>query len=516
MTALTRRSRPEPNDYVHGAVTYTLTYTQMDVVGQFSNTDDQEFYWDTNGTTWTQPFSRVTAQLHVSAELVPALSGHNACYQGAQGSTRKCQVILPSAFPGTPTATPIPTATPASEVILASAIGLGAGENMTVSIGFANGTFTAAPHASSASADSFTPAKDTVWGEVVGGILLLLALGAIPFALIRRFAFGQRDAKGSTIIPEYELPTGTSVMESATLVGHQQSAISAQIVSFAVRGKLRIIDHADIGGSGEYSLELVATDGLDDEESRLLRLFFPTFAPGESFGMAPGAVAIEDINQIKGAVDYDVLQKGWKTKVSSRSGIFTALGVIALLIIDIVIVAITEAASAFADVAVPVTLIAIVVAFATAFRRPVLTVEGARQRDYLLGMRLYLTVAEEDRIRMLQSPTGAERVNYGDKQEVVKLYEQLLPYAILFGVEDEWSKVLALQYGSISAAPNWYVSDRAFSYLYFAESFQGLSQAVSASTTPIPVSSGGGSSFGGSFGGGFSGGGGGGGGGGGR
>jgi uncharacterized membrane protein YgcG len=163
------------------------------------------------------------------------------------------------------------------------------------------------------------------------------------------------------------------------------------------------------------------------------------------------------------------------------------------------------------------------VAFGVAGRRPVLTDAGAEQRDYLLGMRDYLQLAEADRLRMLQSPEGADRVDVGNHVDLVKLYEKLLPFAVLWGIEDEWSKVLAIHYEAESTSPSWYVSQNAFNSSLFASSLVGLSTAVAATATPVVTSSSsswsgssGGSFSGGSSGGGFSGGGGGGGGGGGR
>jgi uncharacterized membrane protein YgcG/uncharacterized membrane protein YphA (DoxX/SURF4 family) len=507
------------DDYVHGAVTYTLTYTQSDVVGQFSDTNDQEFYWDTNGSQWTQPFSTLTARVHVPASLVPALSGHNACYQGAQGSSATCEISAPTtASSVSPVASPTPdaSATPSDGIFTATATGLAAGENMTVAIGFVNGTFTAAPHADSGtSVDHARVVKDTVWGEVVGGILLLLGLASIPFALIRRFAFGQRDAKGrGTIIPQYDVPPGMNLLEAGTIAGREAFSVPAQIVSFAVRGMLRILDYPVTASGASYTLELTTDAGLDPEEESLMGLFFPVLTPGSTFEIVPGAVSSTEISAIRANVHSGLVQKGWRTKASSRAGALTGLALLGLFIIDIVIITITGGASVLADIAIPITFVAMIVAFATAYRGYVLTPAGADQRDYLLGMKLYLTVAEEDRLRILQSPTGAERVDYGDKREVVKLYEKLLPFAVLFGVENEWSKVLALHYTDVAQNPDWFVSNNAFNAVIFASTFSNLSSAVSSSV--IPVSSGGGSSFGGSFGGGFSGGGGGGGGGGGR
>ena len=38
------------NDFVHGAVTYVISYSQHNVVRSFQDTHSNEFYWDINGT----------------------------------------------------------------------------------------------------------------------------------------------------------------------------------------------------------------------------------------------------------------------------------------------------------------------------------------------------------------------------------------------------------------------------------------------------------------------------------
>jgi uncharacterized membrane protein YgcG len=161
-----------------------------------------------------------------------------------------------------------------------------------------------------------------------------------------------------------------------------------------------------------------------------------------------------------------------------------------------------------------------------AFRPAVPTAAGAVHRDYLLGIRDYLQLAEADRFRMLQSPEGAERVraeglDIRQPAQRVKLYEKLLPFAVLWGVERDWAKELTILYGD--AAPDWFVSAGAFDSAAFSSALGSIATTTIARQTVSSSSSGsswsgssGGSFSGGSFGGGFSGGGGGGGGGGGR
>jgi uncharacterized membrane protein YgcG len=141
-------------------------------------------------------------------------------------------------------------------------------------------------------------------------------------------------------------------------------------------------------------------------------------------------------------------------------------------------------------------------------RRP-LTKEGALAVEHLEGLREYIRLAEADRLQMLQSVTGADRVAT-DAGSVIKIYEKLLPYAVLFGLEKEWAKELGKYYDE--TPPDWYQGNvAAFNVAAFTTGIASLSSSVSASYSGASSSS----SSGGSGGGGSSGGGGGGGGGGG-
>ena len=96
----------------------------------------------------------------------------------------------------------------------------------------------------------------------------------------------------------------------------------------------------------------------------------------------------------------------------------------------------------------------------------------------------------------------------GDEKKLIKLYERVLPYAVLFGQEKEWSKQIGHYYEQAGEQPDWYSGAGAFSAIAFASGMSSLDTAASNA-------SGYSSSSGGSSGGGFAGGGGGGGGGGG-
>ena len=123
------------------------------------------------------------------------------------------------------------------------------------------------------------------------------------------------------------------------------------------------------------------------------------------------------------------------------------------------------------------------------------------------GLKLYIEMAEADRIKLLQSVEGADTSAKG----IVKLYEKLLPYAAIFGLEESWMKEMK-EYCELEeiTEPNYLMAGYAAS-----EVIRSLrSAATYATNSTVMSSSGGGSSsgFSGGGGGGFSGGGGGGGG----
>ena len=139
-------------------------------------------------------------------------------------------------------------------------------------------------------------------------------------------------------------------------------------------------------------------------------------------------------------------------------------------------------------------------------RRP-LSALGADTRDHLRGLEEFIGWAEADRIRMLQSPSGADRVpvDVNDPRQKLDLYEKLLPYAVVFGQEKEWSRQLAVLYTTVGASgPYWFAGTGGFDASSFSAGIGSLSSAASSSSST------GGTGGGGSAGGGGGGGGGGG------
>ncbi len=133
-------------------------------------------------------------------------------------------------------------------------------------------------------------------------------------------------------------------------------------------------------------------------------------------------------------------------------------------------------------------------------KRP-LNLVGSAHLQKLSGLKVYMELAEEERLAVLQSPEGA--IRRGDDRYVV-LHERLLPWAVLLGLAKEWAKELDV-IAPVAAGSGIIDS----SHGNFADSYRSFDSSVSGSM-------GSSSGSGGSGGGGGAGGGGGGGGGGGQ
>jgi uncharacterized membrane protein YgcG len=469
--------------YVHGEQTYVITYTQNNVTKFFADTNDDEFYWDTNGTGWAQSFGSVTATVILEDDLDASVTEF-AGYYGAERESNQAQA-----------------SDEGDGRYVFSATDLEGGENLSVVVAFEPGTFVARDSSFFASP----------WPT-------LSLLGAIGSAIVAALAGVARrtklaDAPGrGVIVPEYLPPKGASLQLSALISKTVTKSTPANIVKLAVAGNLRILELE--GKKASYQLEFLTADGADADDLEFLHALFGTeLTPGEDRSLEKvDEAAAKKITKLNTRVAKDSVTDGYRRKPASAvvgwlfagSFVTAAIGVIAAL---------ASFVGAFGG-AVPAAFIVasiggLVTTFALAARSP-LDAQGTELREYLDGLKMYIALAEADRLRYLQSPEGAVKtpVATDDTAQLVKLNERLLPYAILFGEEKEWTKQLGKYYEEIGAQPGWYSGQTAFNTAVFASSISSLSSSASTAYT-------GSSSSGGSGGGGFSGGGGGGGGGGG-
>lgn len=481
------------SDFVHGRQTYVFTYTQHNVTRYFENTDDDEFYWDTNGTGWYQPFGSVSARVHVPAELAGSLTGQASCYVGYEGASTPCEITRSDGADET--------------VFEMSASDLLAYQNLTFAIGFEPRTF--------------VPRDDSYLGSPFGW-LQLLAIGGSVLALIlaiiaRRTALA--DGRGRpTIIAEYSPPREPGIIPSAILIHKSKRAVASQLVDWAVRGRIRIIEQPSQGWfarGNDYMLQLVDPTGLDGAELQLAQALFGWhLTPGTGYLMGKtDTVLSQHVRAIISTATTATKTEGYRQKGRALYAVLPILLAVGSGVATFIfgVVMMENAVGGFLPLllVLPAGLIFFIVLGLVA--RTPLTEKGAELRDHLKGLELYIRLAEADRLRMLQAPATAERapVSTDDPRQVLDVYEKLLPYAVMFSLERQWAAELGRYYTEQS--PSWYSGTSAFNAAVFASSISAMSSTVSTSYSGSSSSS----SSGGSGGGGSSGGGGGGGGGGG-
>lgn len=492
------------DEYVHGRKTYVISYTASNVVGAFADSGNDELYWDVNGTEWAFSFGRVSVALHVADGLIDSLTGSMACYSGFYGDDGPCTIERQA--PGE---------------FSASVSDLSPYENLTIAVEFDGDTFVQPELAQ----NSWVITKAPLW-------LLLASIALLIIAIAVRYGLWRDHPGRGIIIPQYTTPDNRDLFEAGDLIGHSGSAMSAQFVDLAVRGLVQVVDLAPgtTGLPNRFALDFVTKEGATKAELTILNILFDELdEPGEraSLGSLEASVGASLYSQTaKGRTDNT--KNGMREQPPGtlniwlrRLGLLIFAGFIAIFVWTVVM---DVDASPLFGYGVG-ALVVLLMSSSTLVKPYLLSSTGADARDYLLGMRDYLQLAEEERLKVLQSPQGAERVVTSDRRAIVKLHEKLLPYAVLWGVEKEWAHELQVEYAATAEKPGWLGSD--LSSVDLGQLMRSFSANSTSAVRPIVPSSsssggsswssGGGSSFSsGSSGGGFSGGGGGGGGGGGR
>jgi uncharacterized membrane protein YgcG len=448
-----------------GIYRYTLTYRTTRQVGFFKDFD--ELYFNAIGGDWIFPIESagVSVTLPKGAEII-----HNAAWSGPAGS-ETCQCNI-SAWGSTFT--------------LSTTQPLQPGEQLTFAVAWPKG-FVAAP-------TQAQKMKDFAKGNLHVVLAILGLLTAIYLYYREWKAVGKDPVKG-TIIPLFDPPAGFTPAATGYLMKQAMNdrVFTAALVNLAVHGYLKIIHNKK-----DYTVEKISEDTskLSPEEESLASALF-TGRKEIKLDNKNHQVFQSARQKLDRSLDKILNPKYFKLNTKHMTKGFLA---------SVVFVVLTFLAAP--DPSIPVILIFVMVALAILFvylmKAP--TPEGRAIMDEMEGFKMYLSVAEKDQLNLMHEPDlTPER------------FENLLPYAIALGVENQWGRKFeqalsrSLQ-ESTSYRPAWYAGAgavAAFSPQKFTSTVgKSFSTAISSASTPPGKSSG-------SGGGGRSGGGGGGGGGGG-
>lgn len=500
-------------EYVTGTQEYIFKYEFSKVVTDFGNY--QELYWDTNGNGWLQRFSSATARLHF--EEPKDFSGKSWCYVGKYGQkgSEKCEI------------------SEISDGVEFKTLGsLAPGENMTFDAELRPGSFTVPE-----------PDNNYILVIVMGVVGTIGAIIVICTALKYLKVRGKENYyKGVFVKPEYQPHEKYGLAEMTELyIGKKERVEVPMLLELVVKRKVKLMKMNEDGKKKNgWGILVKSLEGVDENYIRLLSILNGGPRPQEkSIIKLEQHVASSRLVALKKAMEKGVVDKlegeklvlsGYQYGKSGNANIMSKffggviligfLGFIGFSVLADMVdgEALLTGKLVGKEVLFPVLAFEILTSLALwavfsglTQKYKEYTEEGLKESKYMDGLRLYIEMAEAERLKMFQSVKGADTSADG----IVKLYEKLLPYAAVFGLEESWMDEMK-EYCKVEQIeePDYLMAGFAASDI--SRTMRNVSSYVSAST--VMSSSGGGSSsgFSGGGGGGFSGGGGGGGGGGGR
>lgn len=531
--SLTRNGEPEPiysidkyddyfevctgdENYVLGTQIYEFKYAFSNVITEFNEKGDdfQELYWDTNGTGWAQKFEKVTARLHFDEDIVNDYDDVSHCYIGKYSENLKDRCNISKISDG----------------VEFSAKDIRPYENLTFAVRIKKDTFNV---------------PEIQKNYLILGFLGLIGAVCLLFVAksIRKYLKIKEKVnyyKSLFVKPEYQPSSEFSLAEMAELYyGKKKDVKVAMLLDLIVRKKIELIKSETSKCSRKWEIGVKNLDGVRGEEISLLTILNngKDVAVGDNIKIESHIATSELIKVRKGMEDKilgdlkkdGLVEDSYKLGESAKQGISNSIAMVVVFapvllmcvmmfyvvvggmlglgnFVGEIVLENEFAPISFIMIAATVILCTFISGKTTKYAGH--TTKGLDASRYMDGLRLYMEMAEVDRIKMLQSIKGADTSPEG----VVKLYEKLLPYAAVFGLEESWMDEMK-QYCEIQEIeePDYLMAGLAASEI--SRIARNASSYAVSSTTMSSGSGGSSSSFSGSSGGGFSGGGGGGGGG---
>ncbi len=523
------------NTYVHGEQIYTLEYDFENVITEFTsngsltwnnnNAAFQELYWDTNGTGWNQKFQSLTANLHIPADIAKNLKSDTSCYVGRYGSgnngtniSSRCEVSSSDETTYNSHALNANTNKAAETIITFRTSNLAAGENLTFVVTFEPNTFLVPEPR-----QSYTLLIITIIDATASILIIVFAITKY----LKIASEKKRYDKSLFVKPEYTPQKNLSVAEAAEVsIKSTKPSFVATLLELAVNHKIEIIKAEKKGILKEklsWKIKLIDDKKLTSPQEAVLKIL--------NGGTMPAVNETFAVEKHRATSSLEAIKKSYHTSAvamlknkslfeEKEKGIgiltlFAILPALALVFTFSLGIGMIESGSSifgsgYLTIAIIIinfiTLIITATLSSNAAKYTKRTLQGIAASKYLEGLKLYITMAEKDRLKFLQSVKGADTSAEG----IVKIYEKLLPYACIFGAEESWMEELNKYYKEHPEVEHgWYSGSDYLTYSMFHSMMVTTSSTIISSTSYSSSSSSGGG------GGGFSGGGGGGGGGGG-
>ena len=317
-------------------------------------------------------------------------------------------------------------------------------------------------------------------GLVVVPAVVLIAAAAI----MRWYAHRMPSSPGARFAPVAE----DTVLTDALLLQKDSRAIAAALIDLAVRRKIRLLrPDGETGKKATISAEVMPGASMTVSEIRVMEALF---------GQGSTTSAVRRFSRHSRALKRrvrDVLaverRRGAEAGLYAREPrtapvrVITVLAVLGMLAGATTLIGTLVGGDAIAAMLVAAGLLIVLAVFFVVPRPWRVFLPAAEPlRRHLAGLHEYMDLAEKEPLRYLQSVDGALTVTdaspqaHHDGLRTFLLNERLLPYAVLFGMEESWAKSLGEYGGALRADAGF--GDALGSALEVAEIIEAIGGAV--------------------------------------
>ncbi len=441
----------DAEETIIGEYTYIIDYKLTYAVNYFD--DHDELYINVTGNGWEVPIRSVVANISLPADATDYI-----CYTGALSSTASDCTIDTSTGKNRLKVTAGPF-----EIY----------EGLTVVASMPKGTI----------AD--TTGEQRVQALIANlGILLPIPVAVLAIFLSKKY----NKNKKITVIPHYNAPKGVNPLLAAYVYKKNvpNSAISAQIIQFAIDKYLKIKQLS----KKDYELQKLEKDSPSENTEK--KLYDALFETDENVSLKKLSTkffsAVASLRSLvdKEAYDSEYFSRQQK-KISNTYAVISSIGL--FVVFTTAALFIENAAMSWFWGLLLSLLVMIIFAVSIDKRAK----KGNELYYELEGLKMYINTAEKHRIEF-----------HNDPKKYLGVFEKLLPYAIIFGLEKKWAKEFEDLYDT---PPEWYEGNtNLFNSYILASSLTSMNQQIVSRANATNSAHGFSSSHGGFGGSGFSGG----------
>lgn len=419
----------DPSRYIDGTQIYTIDYT-LKYSGILYEEDHDEVYLNIIGPGWDMPIENASATLSFPEEILEVI-----CFSGEDESVEQnCDTDYEG---NVLNVKPKDTLAPFEGYTVAVKLPVGSIENTT---------------------------GEQVFKVLLAniGILLPIPVGIYLFG----FALKKYKNRKLTIKAQFNPTEDMDCLSSSILLKNSYNTknISALLIELAQRGYYKIKEYK----KNKYELIKLEKD-INELPQHLKILPEAIFAYGETVPLSKltnfYSTASRAYTQ---SVTYLDENEYFSKARKNKRALFFVLSIVGgiFLIPTLMFFILLSSVGTYLGLLLSLLLLLIF-----AIKMDTKTEKGNQLYHFLLGLRLYIDTAEKHRIKF-----------HNDPRKYREIFERLLPYAMIFGLEKKWAKQFENVY---TTPPSWYEGDfTTFNTLLLANSLSSFNRNISVSSRP--------------------------------